>query len=109
VAGEVKTYSSGRVCVHEGCCTRLSIYNPLRKCSVHYRAPRPSPPKAREREVFVRTCAHKPCGRQFSTTNPARRFCSDACRMRAFQERRKAAALQVAQRMDGTADLTAAG
>ncbi|MBI4260096.1 MAG: hypothetical protein HY658_05980 [Actinobacteria bacterium] len=47
------TNSSGRVCAHEGCATRLSVYNPRRHCWQHtelvfpnYRGKRLSPGKA---------------------------------------------------------------
>jgi hypothetical protein len=94
VAGKtsrVRTYECGRVCIVEGCSTRLSIYNPSPTCAVHTAIWRNSMRKAQEvtprREPEVRTCAHEPCGREFVTTNPARKYCSDACRMRAFQAR----------------------
>ena len=32
-------------------------------------------------------CSFERCGREFTSANPARRYCSDACRMRAFQAR----------------------
>ena len=31
------------------------------------------------------------CAREFITTNPAKKYCSDACRMKAFQARVMAA------------------
>ena len=33
------------------------------------------------------TALFEQCGREFTTTNPAKKYCSDACRMRAFQAR----------------------
>jgi hypothetical protein len=91
----VRTYQSGRVCIVDGCCTRLSMYNPSPTCAVHTAIWRASLRKAQEaaprREPETRRCAHEPCGREFVTTNPARKYCSDACRMRAFQARTVAA------------------
>jgi hypothetical protein len=29
------TYGRGRICVTEGCRTRLSLYNPTARCSIH--------------------------------------------------------------------------
>ena len=87
----VRTYESGRVCVIDDCSTKLSMYNPSPTCAVHTAVWRNSLRKSQElvprREPEVRTCTHEPCGREFVTTNPARKYCSDACRMRAFQAR----------------------
>ena len=87
----VRTYESGRVCVVEGCITKLSMYNPSPTCALHTAVWRNSLRKSQEliarREPEVRVCAHDPCGREFVTTNTARKYCSDACRMRAFQAR----------------------
>lgn len=90
-ACKVRTYQAGRVCIVEGCTTRLSMYNPSPTCAVHtamwrasLRKTQDTPPR---REPETRRCAHEPCGREFVTTNPARKYCSDACRMRAFQAR----------------------
>ena len=38
-----------------------------------------------------RRCAFELCGREFVTTNPAKKYCSDGCRMKAFQARMLAA------------------
>jgi hypothetical protein len=86
-----KTYGAGRICVVEGCGTRLSAYNPSPVCALHgagwkdefHHAAR----KATHREEITRTCAYEPCGREFATINPAKKYCSDACRMKAFQAR----------------------
>ena len=43
-----KRFSMGRVCSHPGCPTRLSIYNPQDRCSVHNRF---SVPRLRGRTV----------------------------------------------------------
>jgi hypothetical protein len=90
-ACRVRTYEAGRVCVVEGCSTRLSMYNPSPTCACHTAIWRNSMRKSQDtaprREPEVRTCAHDPCGQEFVTTNPARKYCSDACRMRAFQAR----------------------
>jgi hypothetical protein len=86
-----KTYGAGRICKVDGCGTRLSAYNPSAMCSLHgggwkdefRRASR----KATQREEITRTCAYDPCSREFVTANPAKKYCSDACRMKAFQAR----------------------
>ena len=86
-----KTYGAGRVCAVEGCGTRLSAYNPSSVCALHGSGwsedLRRSTRRARQREEITRTCAYEPCGREFVTTNPAKKYCSDACRMKAFQAR----------------------
>jgi len=70
------------------------MYNPSDYCCLHgglesvlgtYARRHPGP--AAE---FVRVCLNELCGAQFVTANPARKYCSDRCRMRAFA-RRKAA------------------
>ena len=88
---KTKTYGAGRVCMVDGCGTRLSAYNPSSVCALHggawqddyHRTTR----KATQREEITRHCAFEHCGREFTTTNPAKKYCSDACRMRAFQAR----------------------
>ena len=88
----VHTYEAGRVCVVEGCDTKLSLYNPSPACACHTASwgSLPSKPKARapRPEPTLRSCAHEPCGREFLTANVRRKYCSDACRMRAFADRR---------------------
>ena len=87
-ASRVRSYESGRICSHSECDTVLSVYNPTKFCTIHAKfavsrrrgAPRP---------VAEVVCAH--CGSEFETTNPARRFCSDRCRMAAFARRKRAA------------------
>lgn len=86
-----KTYGQGRVCVIDGCDTLLSAYNPSSVCALHgggwkdelRRATR----KQRLREETTRYCSFDACGREFVTSNSAKKYCSDACRMRAFQAR----------------------
>jgi len=88
---KTKTYGIGRICIIDGCGTRLSAYNPSSVCALHggawqddyHRSAR----KASQREEIARRCAFEPCGREFATTNPAKKYCSDACRMKAFQAR----------------------
>ena len=86
-----RTYGSGRVCVIDGCDTLLSAYNPSSVCALHggswqvnYRH---TTRKTRHREELPRSCAYEPCGHEFVTANPAKKYCSDACRMKAFQAR----------------------
>lgn len=88
---KTKTYGAGRICMVDGCGTRLSAYNPSSVCALHggawqddyHRTTR----KASHREEITRHCAFAQCSREFTTTNPAKKYCSDACRMRAFQAR----------------------
>ena len=88
---KTKTYGIGRICMVDGCGTRLSAYNPSQVCALHggawqddfHRSGR----KSGQREEITRRCTFEPCGREFTTTNPAKKYCSDACRMKAFQAR----------------------
>jgi hypothetical protein len=88
---KTKTYGSGRICMVDGCGTRLSAYNPSNVCALHggswqeeyHRTTR----KTVQRDEITRRCAFDQCRREFVTTNPAKKYCSDACRMRAFQAR----------------------
>ncbi len=88
---KTKTYGVGRICRVDGCGTRLSAYNPSSVCALHggawqeeyHRSAR----RASRREEIMRRCAFEPCGREFVTTNPAKKYCCDACRMKAFQAR----------------------
>jgi len=90
-----RTYGSGRVCAVPGCGTVLSAYNPSEVCALHSGAWRDEAHQAArkltQREELTRRCAFEPCSREFTTTNPARKYCGDACRMRAFQARVTAA------------------
>jgi len=95
-----RTYGSGRCCAAEGCGTILSSYNPSALCALHTGgwAERP----VREARHYstrprqTRRCANVLCSVEFTTSNPSRVYCSDRCRMKAFQlrlaeERRKVA------------------
>ncbi len=87
-------YKRGRRCSEEGCDTVLSMYNPSAYCAIHLRAERQSRGKREtERELLTKTCGSQACGLTFETTNPARRFCSDRCRMLAFAERQRELAI----------------
>ena len=90
-----KTYGSGRVCSVDGCQTLLSAYNPSSVCALHsggwHDEVRRATRKRREREEITRNCEFEPCSREFVTYNPAKKYCNDACRMRAFQARTVAA------------------
>jgi hypothetical protein len=89
----VRTYGSGRTCAVAGCTTKLSRYNPSVYCSLHAKLI-PLPSERRQRRdvpMMTRTCAYTPCGNEFTTANAARKYCSDRCRMRAFQERQRLA------------------
>lgn len=92
---KTKTYGVGRICAVEGCGTRLSAYNPSDTCALHTGAwqddSHRSARKATQREEITRRCAFEPCSREFTTTNPAKKYCCDACRMKAFQARVMAA------------------
>ena len=86
-----KTYGQGRVCMVDGCDTLLSAYNPSGVCALHGGGWRDelkrTTRKHRPREEATRYCSYDACGREFVTGNPAKKYCSDACRMRAFQAR----------------------
>jgi len=89
---KTKTYGIGRICTVDGCGTHLSAYNPSRVCALHGGAWQDDPhfagrTSSRRREEITRRCTFEPCEREFTTTNPAKRYCSDACRMKAFQAR----------------------
>jgi len=90
-----RTYGSGRVCAVPGCGTLLSAYNPSEVCALHSGAwhddDQQAARKAAQREELTRRCAFEACSREFTTTNPAKKYCGDACRMRAFQARVTAA------------------
>jgi hypothetical protein len=88
---KTKTYGMGRICAVDHCGTRLSAYNPSGVCALHSGAWQDAYPhgvrKATRRDEITRRCAFESCGREFTTTNPAKKYCCDACRMRAFQAR----------------------
>ena len=88
---KTRTYGLGRICVMDGCGTRLSAYNPSNVCALHNGAWQDDAQRisrqADRRDEITRRCAYEDCGREFTTTNPAKKYCSDACRMRAFQAR----------------------
>lgn len=88
---KTKTYGVGRICSVDGCGTRLSSYNPSSICALHGGAwqdhyPRSARKTSRHEEV-TRRCAFEPCSQEFATANPVKKYCSDACRMKAFQAR----------------------
>jgi len=85
----VRAFEPERRCAHEGCHTVLSIYNPSSYCGVHDRGRTSRPPRQNDRKLLERTCANGSCLTSFVTANPARVYCSDRCRMRAFQQRRQ--------------------
>jgi endogenous inhibitor of DNA gyrase (YacG/DUF329 family) len=68
------------------------MYNPSRVCSVHAHLAAKRPRRTTTSVVLTKTCAFEGCGKAFQTTNPRRIFCSDRCRMRAFQARSAARA-----------------
>ena len=92
---KTRTYGVGRICTRDGCGTRLSAYNPSGVCALHGGAWQDSfqrgARKSSHREEIFRHCAFEPCAREFRTTNPAKKYCTDSCRMKAFQARLMAA------------------
>jgi hypothetical protein len=92
---KTRTYGIGRICAMEGCGTRLSAYNPSSVCALHGGAWQDDfhhgARRSSRREEITRLCALEPCGREFLTANLAKKYCSDACRMKAFQARVMAA------------------
>ena len=91
------------MCAADGCDTVLSQYNPDAFCSVHSHAAVMVQRQrvVRHGEPLTRTCDNPGCRRQFTTHNPARRYCSDKCRVRAFQLRRAASFIQQAVTLKG--------
>lgn len=85
-----RTYERARVCGAPDCTTKLSMYNRSAFCSVHWQL---DPALGRrldlhpQKEVLHRHCAFDGCGRAFATTNPTRKYCSNACRLRAHHAR----------------------
>ncbi len=86
-SGHVRAYQDGRICAHPECHTILSIYNATKYCTLHTR---PSP-RHLERKGTVREVECPQCGAVFETHNPARKYCSDRCRMTAFARRKREA------------------
>lgn len=86
-----RTYGVGRVCAAQGCETHLSSYNPSTICALHRggwkEAPLSVQRRSQPRAQISRCCAFAGCGLTFATSNPARKYCSDVCRMKAFQAR----------------------
>ena len=98
-AERVAVYARGRLCAEESCETVLSAYNPSRFCVLHERKGEPDRPRCRDkprdadRPLFQRACAHRSCGQQFESRNASRLYCSDRCRMAAFQARKNSVAV----------------
>jgi endogenous inhibitor of DNA gyrase (YacG/DUF329 family) len=86
----VRAYQADRRCMHEGCTTVLSIYNSSSYCSLHERRQIDHRARQSSRQLLTRDCANAACNAPFLTSNPARVYCSDRCRMSAFQQRRQA-------------------
>jgi hypothetical protein len=87
---KVQVYGRGRVCSHASCATVLSAYNPSAYCYLHERSRVDDAISRRQtqRLAVARACAFEGCGQPFTSANPARLYCSDRCRMAAFQKRR---------------------
>ena len=88
-----RSHGTGRVCTAEGCTTVLSRYNPSPLCCLHSQGwvgpDELVPPRRhqRPRPVLVGNCLNPRCQAEFVTTNPSKKYCSDRCRMQAFQIR----------------------
>lgn len=86
-----RTYGAGRVCTADGCDTVLSSYNPSTVCCLHSQGwtihRRSVERHAPGRPKLVGTCQNSRCSQPFVTTNPAKKYCCDRCRMQAFQRR----------------------
>ena len=88
----VRTFGYGRVCRAEGCRTVLSRYNPSDLCAVHERDVvriEESPARRLLGPMLLVNCAFDECEATFATRNPRRKYCSDSCRMKAFQRRER--------------------
>jgi hypothetical protein len=97
-SAHVRVYQADRRCRHEGCITVLSIYNPSSYCSLHEHRQIDHHARHAAREALKRVCANTACAGAFVTNNPARVYCSDRCRMSAFQQRRQAEKHRAQQR-----------
>ena len=89
----LRTFGNGRVCNVESCSTVLSLYNPSDLCAVHERRLthiEEEPSRRLLGPLLVAQCAFSECANTFTTRNPRRRYCSDSCRMKAFQRRERA-------------------
>ena len=86
---KTKTYGAGRICMVDGCGTRLSAYNPSSVCALHggWQEDITAPAQGHAARGDHAPLRFEQCGREFITTNPAKKYCSDACRMKAFQAR----------------------
>ena len=84
-----RSFAPGRQCAVEGCNTLLSRYNPSDVCCLHHGWAREYPPSRshKGREELTCSCQNPRCAREFVTTNPAKKYCCDRCRMQAFQGR----------------------
>jgi hypothetical protein len=89
----VSVFGRGRICAAAGCGTILSVYNPSSCCVVHDEGQVSSrPPTSRDdRPSEARICGNPACRSWFESPNPKRRFCSDRCRLQAFNSRRRLA------------------
>ncbi len=88
----VRSFGHGRVCSAEGCTTVLSRYNPSEVCAVHERRLvriEDAPARRLLGPLLVVQCAFDECEETFATRNPRRKYCSDSCRMKAFQRRER--------------------
>ena len=85
----VAVYERGRVCACPDCSTRLSVYNPSAYCAAHAAFVVPCTRTNQVRgPVRERRCASETCQEVFASANPKRLYCSQRCRMAAFQRRR---------------------
>ena len=86
----IPAFARGRVCDVPGCDTRLSIYNPSPFCALHAVNGVVVPRQAASlRPLEEHVCGR--CDNLFGTHNPRRVYCSDACRMKAWMQRRQKA------------------
>jgi hypothetical protein len=88
----VRTFGRGRVCRADGCATVLSLYNPSDFCALHEERVdlvEFVPAKRSLGPPMIVQCAFSECGSTFTTRNPRRKYCSDSCRMKAFQRRER--------------------
>lgn len=83
-------YASGRRCAAPGCSTILSMYNPASFCCVHDREAAPVRTRRKpERPTMIVVCARPGCAIAYATDNPRRKYCSDRCRVKAFEDRQR--------------------
>lgn len=83
-----RTWARGRRCAADGCSTVLSMYNPSHLCAVHAARAETAEVHAPVDHV-ARLVACEYCGVEVEARKASRKYCSDRCRMAAYQARQR--------------------